>query len=277
MLSVNAFGQPATDTTKIYIVVKNDGTEFTGKVLSRDAREILLETTNLGEVIIPMHEIREIRELKPGEVTSSGEYRPEEVFATRYFITTNGLPIEKGESYIQWNLYGPDFQFGIGENLGVGIMTTWVGVPLIGSAKYSWNIAEDVNMSAGALLGTGSWAAPDFGLALPFLALTFGDRRSNINFSGGYGAAFIEGNSEGRSLFAVAGMTKLGNKISLVLDSFIAPGDKSSDKEEFAILIPGLRIQFSEKNAFQFGFAGIYVDGEFAPVPVPMVQWYRKL
>lgn len=277
MSNKNVYGQQETDTAKVYILIKNDGTEFIGKIISRDAREILMKTERLGEVIIPMHEVREIRELKTGEISSSGEYIHEEVFATRYFISTNGLPIEQGESYVQWNLYGPDFQFGLGENFGVGIMTTWIGVPLIGTVKYSIPVADNANIAVGTLLGTGSWAAPEFGLVLPFAALTIGDRRTNINFSAGYGAAFMENESEGRSLFSIAGMTKLSSKISLVFDSFIAPAKSTSEDDGFALLIPGLRLQFKEKSAFQFGFAGIYANGELAPLPIPMIQWYRKL
>jgi hypothetical protein len=263
------------DSAKIFIVIKNDGAEFIGNILSRNAREILIKTEKLGEVIIPMHEVREIRELNPGEISSSGEFIPDEVFATRYFISTNGLPIEQGESYIQWNLYGPDFQFGVGKNFGIGVMTTWIGVPIIGSAKYSIPVADNVNIGVGTLLGTGSWAAPDFGIALPFAALTIGDRRTNVNFSGGYGAVIMENESEGRTLLSISGMAKISSKISLVFDSFIVPANDADDG--FAILIPGIRAQFSRNKAFQLGFAGISANGELAPVPIPMVQWYRKL
>ena len=111
-----AFSQqkaPSTiDSTKTYRIVKNDGTEFLGKILSQDAREVLLLSDKIGQVIIPKHEIREIIEVKAEDMSITGEYIPNEVFATRYFITTNGLPIEKGESYIQWNLFGPDVQIG---------------------------------------------------------------------------------------------------------------------------------------------------------------------
>ncbi|TND08531.1 MAG: hypothetical protein FD123_2327 [Bacteroidetes bacterium] len=298
--------QSTTDTTKvqkekegkIFVVTKNDGTEFVGKIISQDAREVVIETQKLGQIAIPKHEIREIKEVDKGDMTSDGEYIPKEVFSTRYFITTNGLPIEKGESYVQWNLFGPDFQFGVGKNFGMGIMTSWIGMPIIGSAKYSMELGDNVSLGLGTLVGTGSWVAPDWGMALPFGALTIGDRKRNINFSGGYGAVFYDGNSEGRALCSVAGMFKAGNKISLVFDSFIMLPGKSEQvlvtgynyssgtsysyyearkKPGFALLIPGIRWQTDSKKAFQFGFAGLSVDGEVVPVPIPMVQWYRKL
>lgn len=256
-------------TDKLYIIITYEGGEFIGKIISQDAREILIETQDRGQILIPKYQIKEMKELKPGELSPSGEYIPAQIFATRYFITTNGLPIEKGESYILWNLYGPDFQFGVGKNLSVGILTTWFGVPIIGSVKYSLQLGENTSLGIGTLLGTGSWAAPEFGLALPYTALTFGNRRSNLTFSAGYGAVWSEGESEGRALLSVAGMTKVTKNMSLVFDSFIIPGT-------VALLIPGFRFQSKDDKAFQFGFAGIVVDSELLPALIPFIQWFKK-
>ena len=283
---------------KIYLITHQEGYTYVGKILSQDEKEIVLETKDMGKIVIPKYVIKSIKELNEKEVNEKGDYLPKEIFSTRYFITTNGLPIEKGESYIQWNLFGPDFQFGVGKNFGVGIMTSWVGMPIIGSAKYSIKLGEKTSMGLGALVGTGSWARPDFGIGLPFAAFTYGDRRSNINFSAGYGAVIDGVNSEGRFLLSGAGMIKIGKKISLVFDSFIIPAGKDKvitengidpftgapkiyerveKKPGFALLIPGIRWQTETNKAFQFGFAGFSSNGEFLPLPIPVVQWYRKL
>lgn len=54
-------------------------------------------------------------------------------------------------------------------------MTSWFGSPIIGSAKYSIPLNENTNLALGTLLGTGSWASPDYGIALPFAALSLGN------------------------------------------------------------------------------------------------------
>jgi hypothetical protein len=243
-----------------------------------------------------------IEQISKEEFNVDGFYKPSEVFATRYFITTNGLPIKKGDSYIQWNLYGPDFQFGVSKNFGLGIMTTWVGVPIIAQAKYSFKLSDNVHLGIGTLLGTGSWVAADFGIALPFSSFTIGDRRTNATFSAGYGSVWSDGQSSGRALISFAGMTKISNKISIVFDSFIVPPsgykdvtttdmiynpatqlyeEKTTTTREkrtgLGIFIPGIRWQLSEDRAFQFGFTGFSIDGDMAPAAIPMLQWYRKL
>jgi hypothetical protein len=262
--------------TRFQKITKYDGTIFIGKILTQDAREILIDTKEVGQVIIPKHEVKKIEEIKDGEIGLDGEYLPPEIFSTRYFITTNGLPIEKGESYTQWNLFGPDFQFGIAKNLGVGVMTTWFATPIIGSAKYSINLSQNVNLGIGTLLGTGSWVAPDFAMALPFSSLTFGDRRQNLSFSGGYGLIAYGRHTEGRFLASIAIMSKITKKVSFVFDSFIMP-EVNYSSDNFAILIPGLRFQFQNESAFQFGFAGLILDNELIKVPLPAFQWFRKL
>lgn len=283
-----------TTTTKIFIITTNDGGEFIGKIVSQDPKEVLIDTKDRGLISIPKYQIKEMHEAVGGEFSITGEYIPKEIFSTRYFITTNGLPIEKGENYVQWNIFGPDLEFGVGKNFGMGVMTSWVGVPIIGTAKYCIPLSEKANLAIGVLLGTGSWTAIDFGLALPYAALSYGDRRSNISCSFGYGAVFGKGESDGRMLMSVAGMKKVGKKISLVFDSFIvppggyenvtyyppnytAPYTVRERKHGFALLIPGIRWQMDSNKAFQFGFGGVIADGDLQPVPIPMLQWFRKL
>ncbi len=269
------YAQTSSDTTKTYLIVKNDGTEFVGKIISQDAREVIIVTKKLGEIIIPKHEIKRITELKEEDLTEDGQLKPSEIFSTRYFITTTGAPLTKGESYIIWSLFGPDIQFGVSDNFGAGIMTSWLGSPIIGSAKYSIPLGENKNLGLGTLLGTGSWTSPDYGFALPFAALSFGNAQKNISFSAGYGATWGADISGGRALFSVAGMSKINDKFSFVFDSFIISGTGSDDGG--ALLIPGIRIQTDPDKAFQIGFAGVAAAGELVPFPLPMLQWFRKI
>ncbi|HLP10987.1 MAG TPA: hypothetical protein VK177_03585 [Flavobacteriales bacterium] len=276
------------NSTTLFIVVKNDGTEFIGTILKMDAREILMNSTSLGMVYIPKHDVRTIKEIKPGEF-KNGVYFSEEVFATRYFITTNGLPIQKNENYVQWNLFGPDFQFGVTKNLGVGILTSWVGIPIIANAKYSIPLSDKLHLGVGALVGTGSWAFVKAGIALPFASLTFGTRRSNINIAYGYGQIWNEkGTGSGRSLISIAALKKITQKISLVFDSFIVPpgtdyfvsttngGVISNHRPGLSLICPGFRWHTGVNRAMQFGFMGIVFDKKSIPVPLPMIQWFRK-
>ena len=266
---------PIVQDTNQYRFIKTDGGEILGKIISQDAREILVLMKDNRKIYIPQHTIKEIVLISSSNFNHKGDFVGEDKFSTRYFITTNGLPIKKGENYIQWNLFGPDFQFGIGKNLGVGIMTSWIGMPIIASIKKSWELGDKTQFAIGGLIGTGSWASPDFGGMLPFGTISFGDRTKNIAISAGYGAISRNGSTSGRTLTSIAGMIKVSQKVSLVFDSFIFL--KSKTESSFALLIPGVRVHQSEGKAIQFGFLGMYYDNELLPVPIPMVQWYRSI
>jgi len=279
LISINLTLNAQVDSNlvnKQYVITQNDGSQYVGEIISQDAREVLLKTTNLGEIVIPKHQISKIEEVKAGQFDTSGNFVGNTIFSTRYFITTNGLPLEKGDSYILWNIFGPDFQFGVGKNVSLGILTSWGGIPVIGSLKYSIPVEKDISVGFGFLLGTGSWAAPDYGLALPYAVFTLGNHISNFNISVGYGGIMYDEEVEGRFLFSIAGISKVSPQISLVFDSFISP-TLDRNMEGFGIFIPGIRWQSTPKSAFQFGFTGVYADSEFLPIPIPMFQYFRKI
>ena len=140
---------PDTGFQKEVLVIKNDGTKFRGTIISQDAREILMDGVEpFGKMFIPLHEIREIRDVD-SRVASGYS-----MFSTRYFLTTNGLAMNKGSKYALLNYYGPEAHFALTDDFTVGVMTTWAAIPLIGSAKYSIHFGENFHMSLGALAGT---------------------------------------------------------------------------------------------------------------------------
>jgi hypothetical protein len=269
IITVAVNGQ--VDERKRSLVTKNDGTEYIGIILQQDAREILLLTESIGEVFIPRHEIKSIEELKE-EDYQGGKYLGENMFATRYFLTTNGLPMKKGDSYAIVQLVGAEYQLAVVENLTIGGMTSWIGVPIIGTAKYAFRLANNLNASIGLLAGTGSWTAwGSYGL-LPFGTMTLGNNKLNLNLSAGYLKIGTEDASTSAPLFSIAGLARLSDKVSFVGDSFIYAKD-----EVVAIVVPGLRFDRKNGGAFQFGFGGAILNGDIIPVPIPILSWFVKI
>lgn len=259
-----------------YRITKQDGGVLVGKMRKNDAVEVILVTDNIGEVVIPKHVIREIKALQEDDFLKDGSIRANNGFHTRYFLTTNGFGLKKNESYVQWNLYGPDFQVAINDRITAGLVTSWIGVPLIGSVKTTFPVGEGVRMGVGALAGTGSYAAPSFFFTLPFAAVTVGDQRRNFNFSGGYGLVGYQRFSTGGFITSIGGAAELTPKLAFVFDSFFLM-NQAGGPLSAGFIIPGLRWNQNENKAFQIGFAGIINDGRAAPIPLPMLQWFRRL
>ncbi|HNW97869.1 MAG TPA: hypothetical protein PKK00_05610 [Bacteroidales bacterium] len=264
----------ANDTIikKLYIVTKNDGAQYVGYILKNDEREVLIETKEMGKLYIPKYEIKKIEEVTEKNYSSTN-YDGADLFGTRYFINTNGLPTKrKDDSYVSINYYGPDINFCVGDNFSLGVMTTWACMPIVGYAKQSISLSENLNLGIGAYLGTLSWIKPKYFGGMCFGSLTYGNRRNNIMASGGYAFASLEDEVNGITTLSLAGIVKTGKKTSFVVDSYFFVGDENV----VAVVIPGFRFSKKQNRAFQFGFAGIIADDFTFPIPIPFMSWMMK-
>ncbi len=253
---INLFAQEPSDTVQsniqLSLLVKNDGTEYIGEIISDDGREVLIMTKELGKIYIQKSDIKSITRIEDVKDIVYGEYRIAGPFTTRYSFTTNALPIQKGENYALINLYGPEVHFAVSEQLSLGVMTTWIASPFIGAAKYTFNTdtSKNFNASIGTLVGTTGYLNNFRGYGgLHFANFTSGNRMKNITFSAGYAHLYtgnydwvpdlpvpvqnsepyyygVSGTRQLTStihgpIFSIAGIAKVGAKASFVFDSMI--------------------------------------------------------
>jgi len=183
-----------TDTTKqLYLVTKTDGVQFYGYIVSDDGREVLLMTKSIGKIYISKGDIASIVKVSDTETEKieSGaysDYRNEGPFTTRYYLTTNALPIKKGENYAMIHLYGPEVHFAVSDNLSIGVMSSWIASPIAIATKYSFDSKTDNHFALGTIVGSSGFLMNGSGLGgLHFATYTRGGRKSNLSFSGGYG------------------------------------------------------------------------------------------
>lgn len=176
------------DTSKVIVVLTN-GTERTGYVISDDGREILLQSDDLGKLYIQKSDIKSIKKIDYSTLEEyDGGYRSAGSFTTRYLLSTNALPIKKGENYVAMHLFGPEIHFAVSDRLSVGLMTTWITAPLAFALKYSIPTRnEKVNFGFGTLLGSSMYLAEFRGFGGLFWGtFTYGDRMHNVSISAGY-------------------------------------------------------------------------------------------
>jgi len=277
-----------------YKIIKTDGGELNGEIIKQDSRELLLKTIDGREIYLPQHLISKIIKMSPLELNEKGEFIEKSPFSTRYFMSTNGFALNEGENYYLLNWWGPEIQFGLKNNLSVGIMSSWLGTPIIGTFKKSWKIKKNTHVALGALIGTGSYVNINFYGGIPFAAITFGKQTANISLSFGYGAISdikqlslpydpyapypneqpVEKRiTDGAGMFSFSGVRKLTHSVSFIFESFFVLPDGPSNYVPIVVLSPGLRFQHKQGKAFQIGFTGVLSETVF---PIPMVQWYRS-
>lgn len=263
--------------TKHKIILFN-GDIIIAEILSQDRKEIIVKTEDGREISIDQISIKEIIDINSSDLEELNKNINEDIFATRYFIGTNGLSMKKGENYIQWSLFGPNIEFCVADNLTVGIITTWIASPILGTIKKSWEIGENTQFALGGLLGTSGYIAGGrIGLAAPFASLSFGDKSKNFSISYGYGSVWSNQTSNGRSILNIATMIKLNKKMSFIFEILSVPTSINNVDNGFTAFIPGLRYQTEKDRAFQFGFNFVQYNNVLLNLPIPMVQWYRKI
>lgn len=180
--------QQDSDTLK-YLIVRNNGVEYVGQIISDDGRELLILTQQLGKIYIPKSEVKSISKVDAATDFKAGEYLGKGVFTTRYQFTTNAFPIQKGENYALINLYGPEVHFGVLPNLSVGIMATWIASPIALALKYTIPTQNPkLNFGLGTIMASSGYfnQAKGYG-GLHWGMATYGTRRSNATLSLGYG------------------------------------------------------------------------------------------
>ncbi len=253
-------------------ITKRDGAEYLGKLVSIDDREVRLDSTVIGSVVVPRYLINRIR----GGYSSLTEVveraERQDRFSTRYFLTTNGFSNAEDGSYILFNWYGPDFQFALSDHLTAGILTTWIGSPIVGSLKYSVSINDELHGAIGVLAGTSGWLGLGLYFAVPYGSATLGSRLNNITVSAGYGVVSVEGETNSRTLVSVGGTTQIWGRLAFVFDSMILP-QVSDTRGTLMFATPGIRWFASNTTAFQFGYPFYYVkDGStnvYGAAPFP--------
>lgn len=282
----------STDTLKakqLYLVTKLNKIEYVCEILSDDGREILISTDKLVKIYIPKSDISSIEKFSDKTSVVRGKYYDEDPFATRYSFTTNALPIKKGTKYVVFNLLGPEVHFAISNNFGFGVLSTWIGTPLMLTLIYSFKTnSEKLNFSIGTLMGTTSYLNDFKGvIAMPYVNATFGDTKNNMTISTGY--FYLNSKLEFGDVFSIpvicvpeisiAGTVKLTPKTSFIYDGMIGNNDIGYGFQvfrPFLMLMPGVRFQSNSNNAFQVSIADLTFFPVGVTIPFPMLSWFLK-
>jgi hypothetical protein len=199
----NSFSQSSPKDTTLRLVEKHDGTKYIAKILSDDGRELLLETEALGKIYIPKSQVKRISTIDDLTEIKNGELREDGPFTTRYAFTNNALPIKRHDHYAMVNIFGPEIHFAVSDRLNIGIMTTWIGSPLVAVGKFTIPTNnEKVNFSIGTMIGTSGYLNSFQGFGgLHWGTFTYGDRKNNVSFSAGFG--YFNDGSGSREQYAV--------------------------------------------------------------------------
>lgn len=262
------------DSTLMYRVETTDGNRYDGYLLKRDTAGIRLRTLNIGDITISQQNIVRVYQLKgnirPFRRRVRGEWVPH-VQSTRYFITSNGYGLRKGEGYYQnvWVLYNQG-NYGITDRFSIGLGTIPMFLfaldetPIWFTPKLTVPLNKDrVNLGIGAFVGTiTNGDVGSFGMLT--VAPTFGNLDKNATIGLGYG--FANGSIARLPLITLSALYRTGPKGYILTENFFL----GIDNEGVGIASIGGRRMYG-RASIEYGlFVPFYTDAaSFELVAVP--------
>lgn len=219
------------------------GQVLTGRIVSRDERELVLESEDGVRSVIPAASIAEVREAAAGATRAPWDPDPNR---TRYLYTPSGFMLPQGEGYVsQTELLLTTVAFGVTDwlTLGVGgVVPAWFaedGFNLIGLVKVGGELTPWLHV-AGTV--ESFWApglddATTAGLA--FATVTLG--RPDLHLGVSAGVPFVVGDAEndvGDTVFSVSGVARVSRRVALVTENWVFPGSEDD------VVVSGFAVRF---------------------------------
>jgi len=246
-----SFAQNQQDSTKNRIETI-DGNEYIGIILEQTSEKIRLKTDNLGEITIPVIEIKKITPITQ-VLAKDGTFWLDNPQATRYFWAPNGYNLKKGEGYYQnvWILFNQAV-YGLTDHFsaGVGVVPLFLfagtATPAWITAKFSIPVVENkFNIGAGGLVGT-VIGEENTGFGILYGITTFGSKDKNLNV--GLGWAFAGGEMAKRPTVNIGAMIRTGPKGYFITENYFI-----GTPDEFVVMmmVGGRRI--IKRTGLDFG------------------------
>jgi hypothetical protein len=262
------------DTTAIYDIEFNEGSEIYARIKDMGTDELILESDALGNISVKVYNIKKISSEK-FSIDKKGKYWFPNPNTTRYFFAPSAINLEKGSGYYQ-NVYVllNMFNYGITNWFSIGggfeFITTFSSLTGGGSPiafitpKVGFPVGEKVHLGAGFLGGffAEETAGMFYGLG------TYGSHDKNLSLGLGWG--FVEGEFQENPFITVSGMLRTGRKFSLVTENWFIPTEGY-----YAVISYGGRF-FGPKMSIDVGFLNNLDIIEFLPIGIPYVDFVLK-
>lgn len=273
----NVFGQKTNisepvDSTKIYKIELKDGSKFIGNILQQDSVSLVLRTTSIPKIEIPVSKIKSIDAVDKSNFKNVSYWYPNP-HATRYFYGPSAIGLKKGEGYYQ-NTYLVlnSFNVGITDNISIGggleLISTFAGRdPLFFiTPKVSFNVSEKFHAGGGVLYAR---IPEGFGsLGTVFATGTYGTTDNNITGSLGWG--FVDSEFSERPIITLSGMMRISKRAALVTENWLIPTDGY-----YGLFSYGVRF-FGEKIAVDLAFINNPDIAEAIIIGIPYVSFTVK-
>jgi hypothetical protein len=256
--------------------------------LSKDNGVVVIQTTSIPRLEIPLAQIKSIRTVSDRSVRNGSYWFPNPN-DTRYLFAPTGFNLEKGTGYYQ-NSYIVlnSVNYGVTNNFSIGMSIEAISLfssladgrfdPIILiTPKFGFEVSEKVNMGVGLLYLN----VPGFdgdkrsGGGLVYGIGTYGNRDDNI--TGGLGWGFIEGETSQKPVINISGMKRVSRSFSLVTENWFVPisDDFGTSRNYYGVYSYGIRF-FGERMSVDLAFINNRDFAEYTIIGIPYVDFVVK-
>jgi hypothetical protein len=228
----SAKAQYAVDSTKLYHIEINDGSEFIGNIISEADTAYQFLSGKYGQLTIMKSDIKKISHVEKATIVK-GKLWSENPQSARYLLMPNGYGLKAGEGYYQniWVLFN-QASVGVTDyfSVGAGLVPTFLFgtsyIPFWVVPKFSIPVVKDkFNLGVGAFVGT-IIGESNSGFGILYGSATVGNRNSNITLGLGYG--YASGSLAKRPMINLSAMTRYSPRGYLLTENYYIKVDSES-------------------------------------------------
>ena len=255
VLSTGFVGWGQEEESPRYVcITMQGGLVRCGTLVSDDGIQVILDTPELGKVMLYKSSMVRIEDAEPGTYEAPVEVdimsqdrmidKDRAIQSSRYLFAPSAHSLREGEGY--WNLspVGGNITYALDDNTMAGLSASWLGYGF--TFKQSFDLKEDFRMSVGGLMQAGwtgtatSTTNPDdltVGsgyLFFPFLNATKGDENNNWTLGLGYlfgervervssipfGSTEKQANATNSPMINLSGCVQVGSRAWFVTENY---------------------------------------------------------
>ena len=219
---------------RVYRVETNQGTSFTGTLVSLSLTSLEFDAQELGHIRLERTQVRHADLQGPLRVGKSAGYY-DIGNGNRLFFAPTGRGLRKGEGALQdVDVYLLGLNYGITDNISLGgYVSVFPGFSpdqqfLAFTPKISYPVGDNLHAGFGLLYvrvpkfdsnGSGT------GVGIAYGALTYGGADNNFTVGLGYG--FVQGDIGKTPIIQVGGQRRVSRRVSLVSENYIIADAKA--------------------------------------------------
>jgi len=224
--AVNA--QTDVQVSKEYMIKLKDGASISGKIISQNSEQIIVETSSMGQVTIQRSNISEMTLLKASDAGKGWYPNPN---PSKYLLGNSAIAPQKGTGYYQntWILFNSfsyaftDFFSMSGGFEIISLLASGEGpFAFYLNPKASFKVMDNFYAGGNILYANTIKSVDEFGgLGTLNAFASYGNENNNITASFGWG--FVEDQFSSKPVISVSGMVRASKRIGFVSENWLIP------------------------------------------------------